>query len=80
MHFSGPPRLEFSRGKLTGLLQWQGDDPFPSHVSLEEFVLPVTVISFIFKTFLVADILRMKFNDLLTKASIWDRYVVYLVI
>ena len=39
----------------------------------------MTVISFIFKTFLVADI-RMKFNDLLTKASIWDRYVVYLVI
>lgn len=80
MHFSGPPRLEFSHGKLPGLLQLQGEDPFPSRASLEEFVVTITLISFIFLTFIAADILRMRFNDLLTKASLWDRYVVYLVI
>ena len=80
MHFSGPPRLEFSRGKLPGLLQWQGDDPFPSRASLEEFVVPITLISFIFLTFITADILKMRFNDLLTKASLWDRYLIYLII
>ena len=74
------PRLEFCRGRLPGLLQWQGDDPFPSRVSLKEFVVPITLISFIFLTFIAADILRMRFNDLLTKAFLWDRYVVYLII
>ena len=74
------PRLEFSRGRLPGLLQWQGDVPFPSCVSLKEFVVSITLISFIFLTFLVADILRMRFNDLLTNASLWDRYIVYLII
>ena len=39
-----------------------------------------SLISFIFLTFIAADILRMRCNDLLTKASLWDRYVVYQVI
>ena len=45
-----------------------------------KFVVPITLISFIFLSFNAADILRMRFNDLLTKASVWDRYVVYQVI
>ena len=47
---------------------------------LRGFVVTITRISFIFLTFITADILRMRFNDLLTKASLWDRYVVYLII
>ena len=49
---TGYPKIEiFPGGGLPGLLQWQGDDPFPSHVSLEGFVVTITRISFIFFNF-----------------------------
>ena len=81
---TGYPKIEIfpggGGGGLPGLHPLPGDDPVPSHVSLEGFVVTITRISFIFLTFITADILRMRFNDLLTKASLWDRYVVYLII
>lgn len=68
-----PQDWNFPGGGSPDSSNGRGDDPFPSHVFLEKFVVTITLLSFIFITFLTADILRMRFNDLLTKASQWDR-------
>lgn len=47
---------------------------------LRGLLLQSLVYHLFFLSFITADILRMRFNDLLTKAFLWDRYVVYLII
>ena len=47
---------------------------------LRGLLLQSLVYHLFFLTFITADILRIRFNDLLTKASLWDMYVVYLII
>ena len=43
-----PTRLPSTGYPMIGIFPGQGDDPFPSRVSLKEFVVPITLLSFFF--------------------------------